>query len=228
VRLFPHRLLPHWITLKRVMRIGLPSGVESLLVWISQFAVIHIINGMDATNRIPTAHNNAVRIEALSYMGGFAVAAAAATLVGQNLGAKNPARATRAAYLCFALAGAIMTVWGLLFIFFSRTLSGWMSPDPVISQLTAQCLWITGFIQTGFAASIVFSGALRGAGDTVAVMIMNLISIIVIRLAGVWVVVHYLGMGLGGVWVVLSGELFFRGIFMYSRFLHGGWKHIRV
>ena len=59
-------------------------------------------------------------------------------------------------------------------------------------------------------------------------MMINLASIIGIRFVGVLVVTLLLGCGLAAVWFVLAVELSLRGIFMYARFLHGGWKHVEV
>jgi Na+-driven multidrug efflux pump len=59
-------------------------------------------------------------------------------------------------------------------------------------------------------------------------MIINLASTVFIRFAGVLIVGWWLRMGLGAIWVVLCIELFSRGLFVYLRFLHGGWKHARV
>jgi len=228
LRLYVHRLRPHWLTLKRIVRIGIPAGVEGLLVWAAQFAVLRIINAMDPTNRIPTAHGNAIRLEAISYMMGFAVATAATTLVGQSLGARDPRRAARCAWLSFAAGGGLMTVLGAVFIIVCRPLAAWMSSDPVIADLTAWCLWLAGFSQTGFAAAIIFGGALRGAGDTLAVMVLNLFSIIVLRLTAVILVVRVGGGGLIAVWLVLCGELLCRGALLCMRFLQGRWRHIEV
>jgi Na+-driven multidrug efflux pump len=229
LRLFWHRMRPHWHTLRRVLRVGVPAGLEGLLIWLAQFGIVIVINRMDRTNVAAAAHLNAVKIEAFSYLPGFAFATAAATLVGQSLGMRRPARARRATYLTFALGGSIMTACGVVFILFGRTLADWMLPrQPEISALTARCLFITGFIQAGFAASMIFSGALRGAGDTVAVMGINLFSTIALRLAGVLFVVFVLGWGLAGVWVVLASELVCRGIMAWLRFEHGGWRHMEV
>jgi len=228
IRLHLHRLPPQWLTLKRILRIGIPSGVESLLLWLAQFAILHLINRMDVTNRVPSAHSNAIRIEAFSYMVGFAIATAAATMVGQSLGANDPRRATRSAYLCYAVGGGFMTFCGLLFILFSQPVSRWIAPDPVIASYTAQCLFITGFCQAGFASAIIFGGALRGAGDTLAVMILNLSSIFFIRFLGVVIVTQYLHGSLAAIWLVLSFELLCRGTFLYGRFLQGKWRHVKV
>ena len=230
LRLHWHRMRPHWQTLRRVLRIGVPAGLEGLLIWLAQFGIVIVINLMDPTSVAAAAHLNAVKIEAISYLPGFAFATAAATLVGQSLGMRSPARAKRATYLTFMIGGGIMSVCGIVFILFGRTLAEWMLPrQPEIAALTARCLFVTGFIQTGFAASMIFSGALRGAGDTVAVMGINLFSTIAIRLAGVLLVVFGFGWrSLVAVWVVLAGELFCRGVMAWMRFEKGAWRHLEV
>jgi putative MATE family efflux protein len=229
VRLHLHRLRPHWHTLRRVLRIGIPSGAEGLLSWLAQFGVVIVINRLDPTSAWAAAHMNAIRIESVSYMAGFAVATAAATLVGQSLGRKDPRRAARAAYLSYAVGGGFMTFCGLLFILFAHVPAQWISADAHIAELTATCLFLAGWVQCGFAAAAIFSGALRGAGDTVAVMLINLASVILVRFAGVLVVaLWFRAGGLAGIWMVLCAELVVRGALVYGRFLHGGWKHVEV
>jgi Na+-driven multidrug efflux pump len=100
--------------------------------------------------------------------------------------------------------------------------------QPAVAELTGKCLFITGFIQSGFAATLVFSGALRGAGDTTVVMAINLSSTIFVRLLGVLIVVFVFKGGLPAVWVVLASELFLRGVCAWLRFEQGGWKKVEV
>jgi len=228
LRLYLHRLRPHWLTLKRIMRIGLPSGAEWLLTWIAQFLIIIVINRADRTNLMAAAHIIAVRVEALSYLIGFAIATAAATVVGQSLGMNDPRRAGRAAYFAYATGGGSMAIAGLLFIFSGRVLTGFMSDSPAIADLAARCLFITAFAQPGFAAAMIFAGALRGAGDTLWVMVLNLASVVLIRLPAALVVGWFLHLGLAAIWVVLATELTIRGSIIYLRFHHGGWKHVKV
>src|SRR2546421_3220143 len=228
IRLHRHRMRPHWHPIERILRIGLPTGMEWVLTWIANFAMIIILNQIDPTNAMPAAHHNAVRLEGMSYLGGFAIATAAATLVGQNLGMKNPRRATRCAYLAYVLGGGMMTFFGIIFITLGRYPASWMAADPHIAQLTTRCLFITGWIQSFFAAAFVFGGALRGAGHTMAVMLINVLSIVLVRFVGVVIVGFYLRLGLGAIWIVLCTDLFCRGCLMYLRFLHGAWKHVEV
>jgi putative MATE family efflux protein len=228
IRLFLHRLRPHWTTLKRIFRIGFPSGTESMLTWAAQFLIVIVINRADATHVLAAAHIIAVRVEGISYMIGFAVATAAATLVGQALGRQDPPRARRAAYLSYAVGGGAMTVGGVVFLLFGRQLTGIMSGIPSMADLAARCLFITAFAQPGFAAAIIFAGALRGAGDTYLVMLINLASVMCVRLVGALIVGWWLRLGLAAIWVVLAFELTVRGIAVYLRFRQGGWRNVRV
>ena len=229
VRLHLHRMRPHWLTMKRVLRIGVPSGAEGLLSWIAQYSVIIIINNIDRSNLATAAHMNAVKIESISFLPGFAFAMAAATMVGQSLGMKDAERARRATYQAYASAAVVMGLLGLVFIFAGRTLSDWMLPkQPAVAELTARCLFVAGFIQSGFAGAMVFSGALRGAGDTMVTMGLNLFSVIVVRLVGVIIVVYAFNQGIVGVWCVLCSELVVRGLLCWGRFEQGGWKKVEV
>ena len=75
---------------------------------------------------------------------------------------------------------------------------------------------------------MIFSAALRGAGDTVAVMAINLACILGLRLTAAMVVAFYFRGGLPQIWLVLTGELVIRGLADFLRFRHGGWRHAKV
>ncbi|HEX8521235.1 MAG TPA: MATE family efflux transporter [Tepidisphaeraceae bacterium] len=228
IKLHIHRLRPHWYDMKRILNIGLPNAGESLINWFANFCLVKIVNRTTPVNVAAAAHNNAIRIESISYMTGFAFSVAVATMVGQSLGMKDPRRAQRSAYLGYLIGGGFMTLAGLFFIFFSKYPAAVLAGEPNIRDLTAKCLHVTGFCQIGFAAAIIFGGALRGAGDTYSVMMISLVSVLLLRLGGVAVVGGYLHQPLPIIWIVLATDLFFRGVLIYSRFLQGGWKKIQV
>jgi Na+-driven multidrug efflux pump len=121
-----------------------------------------------------------------------------------------------------------MTLCGLSFILAGRWWADVFSNDPQVIDLTHKCLLITGFIQAAFAAAMIFGASLRGAGDTLVVMLNNLASIFLVRLVGVLVVGRILGYGLPAIWAVLSVELCVRAVLMYRRFLAGKWQEIKV
>ena len=226
MRLSWPRMRPRWSPLRRILAIGLPNGVEGALQWVANFAVMGAINTLG--NESVTAHTNAIRVEGYSYLTGMGFAVAAQTLVGQSLGMNDARRARRCTYLAFAMGGGFMAFAGAMFVAFGRPLAGLLSENPNVVDLTAGCLRTTGFIQAGFGAAMIFGSAMRGAGDTVRVMQLNLASIFLIRFAGVLLVVYAFGGGLRTVWVALCADLFLRGVLMLARFRFGGWDRARV
>lgn len=226
MRLYLHRMIPHWPSLKRILRIGLPSGSESAMQWMANFLVLGSVNSLGDASA--TAHAAAIRIESFSFLTGMGFATAAATLVGQSLGMRDPRRARRSAYIAYAMGGGVMTLMGVAFILFARQLAWIMAKDPTVIDLTADCIHITGFIQCGFAAAMIFGFAMRGAGDTTKVMLINLASIFGVRLVGIIIAVRLFGGDLRVVWYVLCGELMLRGGLMFLRFRFGRWDRAKV
>ena len=213
--------------MKRIVRIGVPAGLSDAINWAANFGLLQVVNRTEPLNVAAAAHINTVRIESISYMTGFAIAVAVATMVGQSLGMRDARRAKRVAYLGYAIGGGFMTLVGVAFIFFADWPASIVAGDPQVRELTARCLTITGFCQAGFAAAIVFGGALRGAGDTFAFMMITIVSILTLRLGAVWVL-DYFHQPLTMIWIALAVDLTVRGVLVYARFLHGGWRHVRV
>ncbi len=140
----------------------------------------------------------------------------------------DPKRARRCAYLAYLMGGGFMTLMGVVFVVFGRSIASLMSEDEQIVRMITGCVRTTGCIQSGFAAALIFGFALRGAGDTFKVMIANLSSIIGIRFVGVLIVVWVLKWDIQHVWYVLCGELMLRGILMFLRFKFGRWELLKV
>ncbi|MCH7720858.1 MAG: MATE family efflux transporter, partial [Planctomycetes bacterium] len=96
LRLRRHLLTPHWTSIRRIVRIGLPAASDGAIMWTGQFIFLMII-GRLAVGQLGeayyAAHMIGVRLEALIYLPATAWSMAAATVIGQNLGADQPARA---------------------------------------------------------------------------------------------------------------------------------------
>ena len=227
IRLRLTRLRPHWHTMQRIIRVGVPNLVESSGMWATNFAVLWYIGQMHIRAAMG-AHMIAVRLEGISYMLGFAIATAAATLVGQYMGLGDVQRARRAVLLCFGIALALMSAMGVLFLVVPEQLVHMVSRADEHRAMAPTLLRICAFIQPMFAAMAVFGAALRGAGDTRATMFLSGSSMIVLRLIVAYIVAVHLSMGLAALWVVLCADLALRGLLFGGRFLHGGWAKVRV
>jgi len=75
---------------------------------------------------------------------------------------------------------------------------------------------------------MILTGALRGAGDTRWPLAFTLIGLAGIRLPLAWVLTGWFGLGVAGAWYAMVIDLYLRCMLITARFLHGGWKRVRV
>jgi putative MATE family efflux protein len=243
VRLIGRRLRPHWHTANRVVRVAMPNFLETAGMWVGNAIVVLMVRGLSATGGSLGAHLITIRIEAISFLPGFAMSMAAATLAGQYLGAGSPASARRAIVICTSMSIAIMGLFGIMLMWIPDELTRLISSQPEHLAMTPPLLFIIGMVQIPFAISLTLRGALRGAGDTTMVMMLTWISTYLIRLPLVYafsgVDIPLPGGGvfenlfrdepsLTGVWIGMSIELVFRAALFSGRFFHGGWARVSV
>ncbi len=199
--------------LAKMIKIGVPMGFEHVAVCGAMIASTKIIAPLGTV--AIAANSIAVTAESICYMPGYGIASAATTLVGQSIGAGKNKLAKSFANLSVALGCAVMTVMAVLMYFICPFIFDMLTPDVNVQALAAGVLRIELFAEPLFAASIVASGALRGAGDTFIPSILNLVSIWGVRLTlSILLVGRY---GLYGVWFAMCIELCVRGILLLTR-----------
>jgi putative MATE family efflux protein len=226
------RIVPH--ILLRLVRIGLPSWLEGLFLWLGQFViVIFVINANDqavgVSGATMAAHNTVLRIESLAFLPGFGFGIACAAMVGQYLGARRPLEARRAVSLCNVMALATMTLAAAPMVLFPRFLLGVMVDSACVVDVGVWALLLAGLAQPGFACAITFGNALRGAGDTVRPMVCTLSGIFLVRMPivifALWIFhrLNHPDWGLIAVWIGIFVDLNYRGLVNYLGFRQGGW-----
>jgi putative MATE family efflux protein len=241
LRLGLRLLRPHGDLLRRLLRISVPAATDSLSVAVGQLWFVSIVNGLgDAAE---AAHGIALGWEALGYLSGGAFGTAAITLVGQNLGAGRPAQAARSGWTAFALGGTLMTVMGGVFFVLARPMFRLFCGDPgqePIVDAGVPVLRLIAFAMPALASCIIFTAALRGAGDTRVPVLFSWFGFFVIRIPlaylltrghldlgplGVW---PCWNLGLRGAWLAMFADLLVRGLFFLARFAGGRWQRMRV
>lgn len=264
IKLKARRLKPHKITLLRLLRLGAPNFAESLGMWLGNFVIVMFVGWLAVGARaaggdgdgIFGAHIWAIRIEAFSFLPGFAMGMAAATLAGQYLGAGSAARARTAVLRCTFIGAGVMALMGAMFITIPEQIIGLFTAQPVHLELVPRLLIICGVVQIPFGIALVIRSALRGAGDVKFVMFLTWFSTYALRipiayaLSGVDIYrevilengeavqklvfenpfpeIEGVTGGLGGLWLGLCSELVLRGALFAGRFIHGGWTKVRV
>jgi putative MATE family efflux protein len=217
---------PHLDLIQRILRVGLPTGLEQLLFRGGQMVFARILAELGTVSF--AANQVAINGWSLSFMPGFGFALAATTLVGQSLGAEDPEGAQQRGYTAFRLGALLMSVVGLAFLLFPAQIVGFFTNDPEIIALGTMPLRMVGLIQPLLASNMVFAGGLRGAGDTRFPMVATGASIWLIRLPLAYLFTFRFGWGLVGAWSALALDLSVRGSLNFLRFRGGRWKATQV
>lgn len=205
--------------LRRGLRIGVPLGVERVIMSGAQVMVTRIVAPLGT---IAIAANSfGVTAESLCYMPGYGIASAATTLIGQSIGAGRKDMARRLGVLTTGLGVLVMSMSGALMYAFAPVMIGVMSPDPAVVALGARVLRIEAFAEPLFAASIVAAGVFRGAGDTLMSSIFNFLTMWAVRLPVAALLAPR--MGLVGVWIAMFCDLTSAGVLFLIRLRSGRW-----
>ncbi len=218
--------LASWTGMQRVLSVGLPTGVEQVQFQVAFMLYARIISGLGTTAY--AAHTVALRAEMLAIMPGWAFGVAAATLVGQALGAGRTHAAERAARLSHYYALALMVVTGLVLLALAPQVTRIFTGDSEVIDTGADLLRIFAFALPGLGTSAALAGGLRGAGDTRAVLTIYAFSAWLMRLPFAFLFAITLGLGAQGAWLGAVIDNSVRGSAMWLRFRQGKWKEIQV
>ncbi len=249
IRLRARWIRPHRVTIARLSRVGIPNFLETTGLWFGNFLIILMVGAIARGEELLGAHVVAIRAESFSFMPGFAMGAAAATLAGQYLGAGSPAHAKRAVIRCALIAAAVMGVIGVGFIVLARPIVAGLSSQPLHMEVTPGLLVVAGVVQVPFAFAIVTRAAMRGAGDVRPVLLITWVTSYGVRLplayalSGVDLPIPAWLAGEPGVvfenpfpfpggllwlWVALCSEIVIRSVIFSVRFAGGKWMQATV
>ena len=226
IRLRLGGLRPDRDLIRRILHVGLPTGVEQLFFRSGHMVFARILAELGTVSY--AANQVAMNGWSLSFMPGFGFALAATTLVGQSLGAQDPDGAQQRGYTAYRLSATLMGTMGFFFLLFPAEIVGFFTNDPAVIAIGTMPLRMVGLIQPLLAATQVFPGALRGAGDTRFPMVVTGASIWFIRLPLAYLFALVLGWGLPGAWGALALDLSMRGLLNFLRFRGGRWKTVKV
>lgn len=224
----PHLLRPDGDLIRRLLRIGVPGGLDVLSVIACQLWFVAIINQLG--DLAAAAHGVAIRIESLAYLPGTAFQVAAATMAGQFLGARDYDRASRSVLMACLVGGGFMVFAGGVFFFGADELTQlFLSSDRIeTAALAAPLLRIVALSMPGLALTMILSGALRGAGDTRWPLVFTLIGNLGVRIPGTYLLAHHLDYGVRGAWYAMVADIFVRAVLVGYRFWQGDWKRTGV
>jgi putative MATE family efflux protein len=199
------------------------TGILQLLVpmagWLVMVRMIQSF-GSQAT----AGYTVAIRIVIFSTLPSWGLGSAAATLVGQNLGAKQPGRAEQSVWRASFFNAAFLAVVSALFLIFAPQLVGIFSNDPEVVRYGASCLRIISCCYVLWAYGEVIVQAFNGAGDTWTPTWINFLVYWVVQLPLAFILSIKLHVGPNGAYyAILTAEILLSVISIYV-FRKGKWK----
>jgi putative MATE family efflux protein len=218
-------LWPDFSMITRVTRVGLPFAGEQAVFQGALIIFLGMITQLGTAAY--AAHNLVIRIESLSFLPGWGYGIAASALVGQGLGANDPDEAAASTYEAFRQNSIIMLVLGTLMVVLPGVLLRLFINDAAVISAGTIPLQIAGAFQIFMGSNFVFSGALRGAGDTRWPLYTKIISTWMLRLPISYFLLRS-GAGLTGVWIAMGVDFFSQSILAYLRFRQGHWRTSKV
>jgi multidrug resistance protein, MATE family len=189
--------IPGFGVLRDIGRIGIPSAIEQFSTSIA-FATMTAVVAMLGTESL-AAHRITFNALSLSFMPAFGMAMAATAIVGQSTGAKDPLSARRAAGISATYAAIWMSLIGVVYFVFGPTIMTLFSDDPEVISQGGNALRVLALSQPFWAWMLVYSGAMRGIGNSRYPMVVNSLTLWLAVLLGLGLIRGF-DLGLPFIW----------------------------
>ena len=188
------------------LKIGLPSGVQQMAVATGMMALTRIVNGF-GDNAI-AGFTAATRIDSLAMMPAMNFSMALSTFTGQNLGAGKFERVRKGLGRTIIMSVIVSIITTVFILLSGKLLVGLFTNDPEVIAIGYEFLLIESPFFVIFATMFMFTGFMRGLGDTFIPMIMTIMSLWLVRIpisailskyfgtAGIWWGIHCMDYGL--------------------------------
>jgi putative MATE family efflux protein len=219
IRLYPKIML-------RLLRVSATGIVQFLIATASWLGLVRIVSTFGSA--AVAGYTLAIRMIIFTILPSWGFSNAAATLVGQNLGAMKSSRAETAVYRTAWYNMAYLGLISVVFLFFPAPLVAFFTHDAEVTRVSVACLNIFSFGYMSYAWGMVLVQAFNGAGDTMTPTVINLFAFWVVQIPLAYVLALRYSYGVkGAFWAVPVADLTLTGIALYL-FRRGSWKRQRI
>ncbi len=192
--------------------------------WIVLTYIVSITGSTDAS----AGYQIAIRNVVFFILPAWGFSNAAATLVGQNLGAKQTERAEQSVFLTTRYTVIFMGFVSLLFVFLPETIISFYTSNKIIADYGVQALRIMGFGFIFYGIGMVMIQSLNGAGDTKTPTWINIFCFWIIQIPLAWLLAVYFKMGPLGAFIAIPTAETVLAFLAFYFFKKGKWKAVEV
>jgi putative MATE family efflux protein len=212
--------------MRELSRVSLTGTAQLLINSASWIVLVRLIAQFH--DAAISGYQVAIRVIIFFLLPAWGMSNAAATLVGQNLGAGLPDRAVRSVRTAAIYNGVFMAVVTLIFLFAAGPIISFLNRDPDIQTLAIQALRIISVGYVFYGVGMVLTSAFNGAGDTRTPTIINLFCFWGFQIPLAWLLANKLGFGPAGVFSAIPVTESTLTIVSFVVFRQGKWKKVRI
>src|SRR5215470_10406887 len=226
IRILREQVHVNFGVLFRLLRVSLTGIMQFAIAHTSWIGLVRIVSVFGSAAL--AGYTIAIRILIFIILPSWGLSNAAATLVGQNLGAKQPERAEKSVWRTGLYNMIFLGGVGVFFIFFAEPTVHLFTNDPTVLPLAASALRIFSYGNIGYAYAMVMLQALNGAGDTVTPTIVNFFAFWMLEIPLAYFLALHTGMQAQGVyWSVVIAEASMAAVSIVL-FKRGYWKRQKI
>jgi len=221
---------PDWSVLRALFRFGLPTGVQGIAMNVAGVLLLRFIGSLAQSAQAQAAYAVSYT-ELFSFITWTSVGlmSAAATVAGQNLGARRPERSVHGVHVAAGLGLALAATIGVLFLTIPRALLALFGmTDPVVVGLGTQLLGFLSVSGLFVTVALTYTGGLQGTGDTRSPLYISIASQIVVPLGLCTLFQATRGLRPADIWTAILLGHMTRCALSVLRFRQGKWRSIRV
>lgn len=227
VKVLRKHFIAKWEIIRQIFKIS-AGGMAQFIIGSCSWIFLNKVVAESGDSKIVDGYGTAIRICIFTLLPAWGMANAAATLVGQNLGAGLPQRAEKSVWRTAFITALFFLLVGIIFFLFGENLMRFFSQDEVVVATGKQCLLYLSVGYLFFAYGMVITQSFNGAGDTMTPTILNLFVFWMLQIPLAFVLAKIWKWGPTGVYVsicVAEGVLAIVSVIIFKK---GKWKKMKV
>jgi putative MATE family efflux protein len=226
VKILPRQFRVHWDVMTRLTRVALNGMFQYGIGQLSWLFLVRLVSTFGSV--AVAGYTVAIRIFFFAILPPWGLSGAAATLVGQNLGAQKPDRAERSVWLTGFYNMVFLAAVGLVFIFFPEPIIRCFTSDPAVINFGVDCLRIICYGNLAYAYGMVMVQSFNGAGDTFTPTVVNLFGYWLFQIPVAYLLASRTSLGPQGVFYAIPLAETAIAIVGVALFRQGRWKKKRI
>ncbi|WP_026954171.1 MATE family efflux transporter [Algoriphagus vanfongensis] len=226
LRILAQNIKIRWKTVRKIVDIAAGGMGQFLIDSVSWLALTRM--NAEFGSAALAGYTIAMRVLIFTILPAWGLSGAAATLVGQNLGANEIARAEKAVWLTTRYNVIFMASVTGIYILFSNQLAGVFTDIDEVQGIASQGLWVIALGYVFFAIGMVLTQAFNGAGDTKTPAWINIGVLWFVEVPLAWILAFPVGLEVLGIFIAIAFAHSFHALVSLYFFKRGKWKRVAV